>query len=72
MPERPAPGRRDRRSCLTGGQEGNLAIGSAGSYPPEQPTGPTRPGGSYRSYLFWWRPNPPTTPQDPPEPDAEV
>jgi hypothetical protein len=65
MPKRPRPRRRDRRSCLTGGQAGNVAFGSAGSCPPQQPTGPTRPGGIYRSTLFRW-------PQDPPEQDDEV
>jgi hypothetical protein len=53
------PPRRDRRSCLTGGQEGNVAFGSAGSHPPPQPTGPTRPGGSFRSSRFRWPPDPP-------------
>jgi hypothetical protein len=72
MPKRPRSRRRIRRSCLAGGKAGNVAFGgSAGSYPPEQPTGPTRPGGSSRSYLFRWRPSPPARPQDPPEPDDE-
>ena len=64
MPKRSRGRRRDRRSCLAGGQDGNVAFGSAGSYPPRQPTGPTRPGGSYRSTLFWWREHPPEGPQE--------
>lgn len=59
MPENPRRRRRDRRSCLAGGQLGNVAYGSAGSYPPRQPAGPTRPGGPMRSTLVRWRPNPP-------------
>jgi len=59
MPKRPRPRQRDRRSCLAGGREGNVAIGSAGSYPPQQPTGPTRPGGNYRSSRFRRPPDPP-------------
>jgi hypothetical protein len=59
MPKSQRPPRRDRRSCLTGGQEGNVAFGSAGSRPPPQPTGPTRPGGSFRSSRFRWPPDPP-------------
>ena len=63
MPKRAIrPRRRDPRSCLVGGQEGNVAIGSAGSRPPRQPTGPTHPEAAYRSTLFRWRPKPP--PQD--------
>lgn len=65
MPKRSRPARRDRRSCLASGQEGNVAFGSAGSYPPRQPTGPTRPGGNYRSSAFRWPPKP----SGPPEPD---
>ncbi|HEY3710931.1 MAG TPA: hypothetical protein VGL64_16245 [Amycolatopsis sp.] len=65
MPKRPIrPRRRDRRSCLVGGQAGNVAIGSAGSHPPRQPTGPTHPGGTYRSNLFRWRPDPPAQDED--------
>lgn len=63
MPKRQRP-RRDRRSCLTGGQDGNVVYGSAGSYPPRQPTGPTRPGGNYWSAAFRWR-------QEPQAPDDE-
>lgn len=60
MPKRPRSRRRDRRSCLAGGQAGNVAFGgSAGSHPPPQPTGPTHPGAGYRSSLFRWSPGPP-------------
>ncbi|GAB3154324.1 hypothetical protein GCM10027258_58010 [Amycolatopsis stemonae] len=60
MPKRSSARRRDRRSCLAGGQEGNVVYdGLAGSYPPQQPTGPTRPGGPYRSTLFRWQQHPP-------------
>ncbi len=59
MPRSPRARRRDPRSCLSGGQAGNVAFGSAGSHPPQQPTGPTRPGGNYRSSVFRWPPEPP-------------
>ncbi|HEY3478723.1 MAG TPA: hypothetical protein VG674_30245 [Amycolatopsis sp.] len=68
MPKR-SRSRRDPRSCLTGGQDGNVAFGVAVTYPPRQPTGPTRPGGNYRSSVFRW----PLRPREhPPEPDDEV
>jgi hypothetical protein len=60
MPKNQRPLRRDRRSCLDSGQEGNVAYGSAGSHPPKQPTGPTHPGSTYRSSLFRWPPDPPS------------
>lgn len=67
MPETPEqPQRRDAHSCLTGGQEGNLGIGPLGSGPPQQPTGPTHPGGPFRSTRFRWLPRPPK-----PEPDDD-
>lgn len=59
MPKKPRR-RRDLRSCLTGGQPGNVAYpGSAGSHPPIQPAGPTHPGGRYRSSVFRWLRHPP-------------
>ncbi|MFC3451583.1 hypothetical protein ACFOSH_19290 [Amycolatopsis speibonae] len=65
MPKNRKPRQRDPRSCLAGGQEGNKVFGEAGSRPPQQPTGPTRPGGGYRSTRFCW-------PPDLPEQDDEV
>lgn len=55
---------RDHRSCLVGGQEGNKVPGSAGSWPPEQPTGPTHPGSGYPSGRFKWLPRPPEEDED--------
>ncbi|EFL06994.1 predicted protein [Streptomyces sp. AA4] len=53
------PDRREMRSCLAAGREGNLVYGSPPSRPPQQPTGPTLPGGGYRSTRFRWLSNPP-------------